>query len=298
MTGRGTATWLAGHRLEPSDEPGGLLRAVRYGDGIFATLRIEEGRLLDAERHSARLTRGADQLELDPPEGFEDEATIPDRLATIASDLAAIAAGTVAVERRDGVLRCQWSAAGESRGYGRDRRSVALVEFSPTPAPRNPVLRILPDGAVPPPAMPGIKSCNAIPHVLAARHAMRLGVDEVVRMHQGRITEGAASNLFFEQDGRLRTPADVLPLYPGVVRERVIEAAAEIGIEVEEGEWTPGDLLNGQGALLTNSVRGVEVVSRVDDREFGPTPLIRALADSVRASRHAGATPIRRLSDE
>jgi branched-chain amino acid aminotransferase len=271
---------------------------VRYGDGIFATLRIEEGRLLDAERHAARLTRGAEQLELDPPEGFEDEATIPDRLATIASDLSAIAAGTGAADRRDGVLRCQWSAAGESRGYGRDRRSVALVEFSLAPAPRTPVLRILSDEAVPPPAMPGIKSCNAIPHVLAARHARRLGVDEVVRMHQGRITEGAASNLFFELNGRLRTPADFLPLYPGVVRERVIEAAAEIGIEVEEGEWTPGDLLSGQGALLTNSVRGVEVVTRVDDRELGPTPLIRALADSVRAARHAGATPIRRRGDE
>jgi 4-amino-4-deoxychorismate lyase len=293
MTREGAATWLEGRLVAPADGAGPLLRGLRYGDGIFATLRIEDGELLDAKRHAARLTRGAERIELDPPEGFETEAAIPDRLAAIASDLSAIAAGPGAVDRLDGVLRCQWSAAGESRGYGRDRRSVALVEYSLAPAPRNPVLRILPDGAVAPPAMPGIKSCNALPHVLAARHALRLGVDEVVRVHRGRITEGAASNLFFEQDGRLRTPTDALPLYPGVVRERVMEAAAALCMEVEEGEWTPGDLLECQGAMLTNSVRGIEVVRRVDDLELGLTPRIRELVSALQTARQADALPIR-----
>ncbi len=295
MTRGGTAVWLAGHRLEPGDEFGLLLRALRYGDGIFATLRIEAGRLLDADRHSVRLARGAEQLELDPPEGFEEVAAIPDRLAAIASNLAAIDADPGSGDRLDGVLRCQWSAVGDSRGYGRSRDSVALVEFSPAPSPRSPVVRVLPGDVLPPPAMPGIKSCSAISHVLAARQAIRSDGDEVVRVHAGRITEGSASNLFFERDGRLLTPADTLPLYPGVVRERVIEAAARLGIEVAEGDWTPDDLRGCDSVVLTNSVRGVEVVARLEDREMEPTPMIRELVAAVRAARHADAIRIRAM---
>ena len=275
--------WLGGHPLEPGVGLTSLLRAVRYGDGIFATLRIEDGRLLDAERHAARLLGGAERLGLAPPEGFESEEVIPARLAAIAAELSAGA------ER---VLRCQWSPEGGSRGYGRGRSAVALVELSPVAPARVPRLRVLLDGSVPPPALPEIKSCSAISHVLAANEALRLGVDEVVRVHDGRITECAASNLFFEQEGRLLTPADSLPLYPGVVRRRVMDVAAALGIEVESGDWTPEDLLGCDGVILTNSVRGVEIVAGLEDRGLGPTPLTRELVSAVREARHADALPI------
>ncbi|MCL7990672.1 MAG: aminotransferase class IV [marine benthic group bacterium] len=276
------AVWLEGRPFVPGGNLESLLRALRYGDGLFATLRIEKRRLLGAKRHAARLLAGAERLGLAPPEGFEREEVIPARLAAIAAELDASA---------EGVLRCQWSAEGTSRGYGRGRNSIALVEFSPVPPPRIPSLRVLPDGSVPPATLPGIKSCNAISHVLAANEALRLGVDEVVRVHDGRITECAASNLFFEREGLLLTPADSLPLYPGVVRQRVMEVAAALGIEIVKGEWTPEDLLACDGLILTNSVRGVEFVAGLDDRELGTTPLTRELVSAVRAARQADALP-------
>lgn len=278
-----TRAWFNGRPLAPGGELTSLLRALRYGDGLFATLRIEEGRLLDGKRHAAKLLEGADRLGLAPPEGFEEEEAIPARLAAIAVDLSA---------GGEGVIRFQWSSEGGSRGYGRGRSSVAFVEISPVPPPRDPLLRVLRDGSVPSPALPGIKSCSALAHVLAANEALRLGVDEVVRTHDGKITECAASNLFFEREGRLLTAADSLPLYPGVVRHRVMEAGAALGIEIEPGDWSPEELRGCDGVILTNSVRGVEIVAGLDDRELGATPLTREIVSVVRAARHADALPI------
>ena len=286
MSAGGRRFWLAGRASEPDADYRLLNRAVHYGDGLFASMRIEGGRLLDPRLHAARLLAGADRLMLAPPAGFEDEARIVDQLLAIADRLGVGADA-------DTVLRCQWSAAGQTRGYGRERESVVLVEMFPVPDVRRPVVRVLPDGAVPLPAIPHVKSCSALPHVLAARQAGRLGVDEAIRVHDGCLAEAIASNLFFERGGRLFTPGPELPLYPGILRQRVLEAAREVGIEAIEGRWSADDLLECEGAFLTNSVRGLEVVARLEDRGLAETPVIERVAGAVRELRDADAIPIR-----
>ena len=285
MNAGGRRIWLAGRASEPDADYRLLNRAVHYGDGLFASMRIQRGRLLDARLHASRLLAGADRLMLAPPPGFEDETRTVDQLLVIADRLGVGADG-------DSVLRCQWSAAGQTRGYGRERESVLLVELFPVPDVRRPVVRLLPDGAVPLPAIPQVKSCSALPHVLAARQAGRLGVDEAIRVHDGCLTEAIASNLFFERGGRLLTPDPELPLYPGILRQRVLEAAAQIGIETVEGRWSADDLRQCEGAFLTNSVRGLEVVARLEERELAATPLIERVAGAVRELRDADAIPI------
>ena len=72
--------WIAGQVLESGYESGVLRRALRYGDGLFATLRIDAGQLLDAERHAGRLLSGAAGIGLDPPPGWPDINQIVERL--------------------------------------------------------------------------------------------------------------------------------------------------------------------------------------------------------------------------
>ncbi len=72
--------WLNGQVHEVVGPLDAVRRAIRYGDGIFATLRIDAGRLLDAGRHAARLLAGAEAIELEPPSGFLDEREIIERL--------------------------------------------------------------------------------------------------------------------------------------------------------------------------------------------------------------------------
>lgn len=277
--------WLAGHVHESGNETAVLRRALRYGDGLFATLRIDAGRLLDAERHAGRLLAGATGIGLNPPPGWLDTEEIVERLLEAAVDLGARPGSA-------GVLRCQWSATDIGRGFGRSGDSLALAELSEAPAARHLRVRVLDSDAVPRPSIPHIKTCSALPHVIAAGHAARLDVDEVIRVYDGWLAEAVAANLFFELRGRLFTPGAELPLYPGVIRQRVIEEAHALDVEVVEGRWKASDLSECDGAFLTGSVRGIEPVLTLDGRSLQPTPLIDALSSAIADVRRAESTPL------
>lgn len=284
---RSRPVWLAGgvrrRAMVPADE-----RAFRYGDGTFVTLRAERGRLLDAAAHLERLSFACGVLGLEPP----PEAAL-DRLLDI---LPRLGAGG----RAASVVRVQASAGPSARSYARPSgtRSWALVEVFPPPSPRRlVVVTAPPDLRLPPPAVPGVKSCSALPAVLAARAAERLGAHEVLRVEGGRLTEAAAANLFWIRDGVLRTPAASLPLYPGVTRSVVLEAARGIGLAVEEGRFPPDALEEAEAVFLTNAVRGVERIRRLDGREPGWPETARALARAaaqLRRERGAALGPPRR----
>jgi branched-subunit amino acid aminotransferase/4-amino-4-deoxychorismate lyase len=273
--------WREGRIVEDDTS---AARATRYGDGLFATLRVADGHLLDARRQAVRLLAGAALLELDPPPGWEDPEAVVRHLLEAAAALGA----------RDGeaVLRCQWSAAPGARGYGRGRASSARVERFPVPPSRSLRVAVLDDGEVPPPALPGVKSCSALAHVLAARAAARRTAPEAVRVFGGHVAEAVSANLFWIEAGRLRTPATDLPLYPGIVRARTIEAAGTLGLSIEEGRWSPADLGRADGAALTGSVRGVERIETLAGIELAGAPELQAVADEVARARRADATPV------
>ncbi|MGW8282491.1 MAG: aminotransferase class IV [Gemmatimonadota bacterium] len=285
MAGARAAVWLDGRVLDVPEPLEGLRRTVRYGDGLFATLRIEAGRILDAELHAARLLSGAAELGLNPPTGFDGQRQIIERLQVASVDLGADG-------KADCVLRCQWSASGSERGFGRSDDSVALIELAPVPATRVLKVRVLDRHVLPRPAIPHVKSCSAVAHVIAASAASSLGVEEAIRVYDGWVAEGVSANLFFELDDRLLTPEVSLPLYPGIVRQRVIEQAGILGIEVIEGRWTADELRACDGAFLTGSVRGVEHILALDDRPLAPTPLVESVARATSEARRATATAL------
>jgi branched-subunit amino acid aminotransferase/4-amino-4-deoxychorismate lyase len=101
-----------------------------------------------------------------------------------------------------------------------------------------------------------------------------------------------SANLFFEREGQLLTPELRLPLYPGIVRHRVLAAAEALDLGVREGRFSASDLLGCDAAILTNSVRGVETVASIDGRPLGATPLVDRVSSAVRAAREKDAVPL------
>ncbi len=258
-------------------------RTFRYGDGIFATLRLEGGLLLDGAAHLARIALGARAVELAVPKAVRTAEGLRAVLRELGVDSSTSA-----------IVRIQISAAPSSRGFARteDETSWELVELFPQPRSRRPSIVVLADGEIPVPALPSIKSCSALSHVLCGRAAARRGADEAVRVHDGVLTEASASNLFWLDRGALRTPSEDLPLYPGVTREVALRVAADIGLTTEEGGYGAEALTQAEGAFLTNAVRGIEPVARIDGRGLDwPEPL-EILRNAVDQARLEAAIPV------
>lgn len=267
-------------------------RALRYGDGVFVTLGIRDGILLDAALQMRRLRDAAARIGLLPPPLFDDVDDAPWVLAALLEDLAADA-------RTNATARLQWSAGPGPRGFGRDEvRAEAMLDLGPAPEPRRPSVVVLDERDAPLPALPRLKTCSALAQVLCERAARTAGADTGIRTHGGLMLETGSANLFWLTDAGLHTPAADLSLYAGSVRERVIECALGAGLPVEEGDYSP-DALNGvEGLLLTNAARGVEIASALEGRRLpDPPDVALALADAVAARREAAGVVLGRGSD-
>jgi branched-chain amino acid aminotransferase/4-amino-4-deoxychorismate lyase len=64
----------------------------------------------------------------------------------------------------------------------------------------------------------------------------------------------------------------------GIMRARVLEAAAALGIEAVEVRAGPAALEAAEALLLTNSLMGVREVGWMEGRAFGPHALAAALS--------------------
>jgi branched-subunit amino acid aminotransferase/4-amino-4-deoxychorismate lyase len=284
--------WAAG-RVRPAGEFGPDLaeRSFRYGDGVFATIALGDGHLLDGSAHLDRLARSVAAVGLSMPaavESVESVARVLDRMRV--------------GEDSDGVVRIQVSAGPGGRGFGRPWGHEAgslirptpweLVEWLPAPPSRRLTVAILGDGEVPCPALPAVKSCSALAHVLCAAAAERRGTAEALRVADGVVLEASAANVFWASGEALYTPAADLPLYPGVTRDVVVAVAARSGWSVRHGAFAPDEIQRAEGAFLTNAARGIEPIAELDGSELGWPAELEDLRCAVDRHRAAGALRI------
>lgn len=107
--------------------------------------------------------------------------------------------------------------------------------------------------------------------ILASQEAKAKVFDEALLTDMnGFIAEGPGANMFFEKDGKLFTPAPG-NILPGITRATVLEIAAELGIPVEEGQYTIQQLKTADAAFFCGTAAEVIGWDSIDNTKF-PTP--------------------------
>ncbi len=243
-----------------------LMRGLVYGDGVFRTLRVRQGRVVAVADQWALLQADAHRLgiDIDPLEQWLADSA---PLLETAPPLAAL----------------RWIAvrANEGRGYRPvSAASVRVVDLSAVVPPAAEPLRIFisPQPAVEQPGFGGIKHLNRLPQVLAS-HGWPDGMDETVLCDaDGHLVSGSRSTLFWVEGGRLFTPVVAASGVQGFVRRWVLRTALEHGLEVAEVRVDPVALTTASEVLLGNSVMGLQAVGSVDECRFeAPGPVARML---------------------
>jgi branched-chain amino acid aminotransferase len=126
----------------------------------------------------------------------------------------------------------------------------------------------------------GIKSLSYAANMLAGRLAREQGFDEAILVTpHGRVLEAPTSSLFYVSDGRLLTPPLDEHILASITRALVIEVTG-----AEERACTLEELYEADEVFLASTVREVQRISAVDDREYsGPTPVSDSARDAVMA---------------
>ena len=249
-------------------------RGLRYGDGLFESIRIDAGRPVWWEEHRQRLARGCAVLGLDMP----PPALLADELAQLCSS-------------ENGVLRLLLTRADAARGYApaaaATTRRILVFSDAPPVAATPLVLGLATLRLGIQPQLAGLKHLNRLEQVLAARECAELGVDECLLLDaDGAVTCGIAGNLFIVSNGRLRTPLLDRCGIAGTCREWILRTHS--GVREERLDSTAVDAAD--ELFLCNSVRGILPVGQLGARRLPvgalTLALMQRLAEEQPALRH------------
>lgn len=230
--------------------------AVLRGFGIFDYTRTYGGRPFKLAEHLARLSRSAAMLDLALPWSESEIGEIV--LETLRRNQLPEAGVRVVVtggDSRDGIM------PGDH-----PRLLVLITPFRPSPeiwySEGVKIITVEEERY-----LPGAKSINYIPAILALREARRLNaVDALYVDRSGAVREGTTTNYFIFSGGRLITPED--RLLWGITRQVILELARE-DFPVEIREIRRDELYSADEIFLASSNKEVCPVVQVDDRTIG-----------------------------
>jgi len=222
-------------------------RALTHGLGLYETLKLVSGVPVFFEEHVARLDRGLETLGLERPASRVEMAAQITRISQ--------ATGVA-----DGACRVLVTA-GAPGG-----RPNLLIQTDQRLFPARPLRVITFQGVR---IRAELKAMTVMQSYLAQRAATAAGVDDAVLVDdEGRMFEGATSNLFLVRGGGLVTPPAEGAILPGVLRAKVEELGSAAGLTIVEAYARVADLRPDDGLLLTSSVRGIVMVANVDGRDL------------------------------
>ncbi len=231
-------------------------RGLQYGDGLFETMRCEQGRVRWFDRHLARLGRGCERLGIAAPAGELLRAEAESLAATLPRALV-----KVIVTR----------GAATARGYrpNGDEQPTRIVSIHPWP-PASPAefragLSTVALGVNP--LLAGLKHLNRLEQVLAQRAAARAGLHEVLMRCGGdNVVCGSMSNVFVWRGAELLTP----PLgdcgVEGVMRSLVMTVAARCGLSIRVAPLSVPQLAEAPAMFVTNVRLGIQPVHWYEGR--------------------------------
>jgi aminodeoxychorismate lyase len=247
-------------------------RSFLYGDGLFETVRVLDGKLFRWPQHLDRLERGARYLKISLP--FSRHA-----LSRFAQQL---------IRRNkssNALLRLTLSRGVGKRGYSPTLANSPVLAMSVHPAPELGDGQIcqwdlitashrLPAGET----LAMFKSCNKLPQVLARAEADAAGAHEALLLNtDGFVVEGSGSNLFWIHQGAVCTPPLGVGILEGVTRALVLEICDSLRIRRREMNLNPKALKSTQGVFLTLSSFGVVEVKSLDGRALACSPLTHTI---------------------
>ncbi len=244
-------------------------RVFEHGLGLFETFRSWDGRAPLLGRHLGRLRASAKALEI-PLEGV----LLPDQHA-VAELLDAAGTGG------DALLRLTLTGGSGSAA------PVAWLTARPLPPRESLPLSVATRVGCAEPSMHRHKMLNYWGRRTAFERAREQGEDEVLLASpEGYVWEGSRNNLLVVTAGRARlveTPDLHGPVLPGIMRRIALDFLRDQGYAIEERNVNLRELFDAEAVYLTNSVRGVRPVGRIDGRPIRTSrdELTRLLVDEL-----------------
>jgi len=247
-------------------------RAFLYGDGLFETMRVANGKPFRWWQHLERLRNGGDFLGIKLP--FACKTLEPQAQELITRN-----------QMPEALLRLTVSRGVGLRGYSPSGAVQPTVVMTLHPLPAMPSVGWklhtssfrLPAGE----PLAHFKTANKLAQILARAEADAVGADEALLCNtDGHVVEGASSNLFWLEGDTVCTPPLASGILAGVTRAVTLELCAQLRIPTAERQLTTEALRRTEGLFLTLSSLGIVPIRELDGAGLPTLSRIAELAQN------------------
>lgn len=228
--------------------PASLDRGLQFGDGVFETMLLHNGKVVSISRHMQRLQLSIQRLALPEIADFETKLHC------------AITALQQAAGLQNGIVKLIYTRGAAGRGYlpiNTEACWYVTLNSITTAAHQGLKIAIAETQTGIQKQMAGLKHLNRLENVLARIECEALGCDEILMLNAfDQVIEASAHNVFLIIHGQLCTPELNLSGVSGIMRARVLDFCARQGITCSERVIQRDELPDVTSILLTNSING------------------------------------------
>jgi branched-chain amino acid aminotransferase len=233
-------------------------RGHLYGDGLFETIRIFNGKPINVEIHIMRLIEGMTVLKMRVPNYFTVDFFSRRILELI--DKSQITEGgriRLSIDRaRGGTYKPETNEV----TYFLEAYSIPQNEF--TLNSKGLEIDLYTAVCKQNNIFSNFKTKNGLVYVMGAIEAKEKGLDDLLITDQkGNILESTSSNLFLVSNGVLYTPGLDEGCLGGTMRMTIINLAIANKVKVYESSITPQNILVADEIFFTNAINGIAWVS-------------------------------------
>lgn len=239
-------------------------RSFLYGDGLFETIRVSEGRALFLRAHFERLSKGLQILQL-------QKTTQP----LTYHQFEVIIKGFIAQQSTANLrIRSTFFRRLGGRYTPQHHEFEYHLEATPLAGPAYPIptqpltIGIAQQVRLSTDVLSNLKTTSALPYVMAGLEKKKEGWDDALLLnHQGYIAEAIAANVFLKIGKQIVTPALNQGCVAGVMRQQLLQLLPILGYSIKEEVIDPKQLHKADEIWLSNALQGIVGVHQWVDRK-------------------------------
>jgi len=232
-------------------------RAFKFGDGLFESMRMCNGKLQFAEQHADRLRAGMKALKM---EGYAllDEYFLRQKTAELLKK-----------NRFNGNVRFRLTVYRDGEGLytpqnnkvGYLLEGIQLDQSIYELNQKGLIIDVYDELTKPINKLSNYKTSNALLYVMAGLYQKQHRLDEAILLNQqGFLCESTSSNLFVVYQKQIYTPALSEGCVAGVMRSIVLQLAKTHNFPLIEAQINPEILNEAEEVFVTNASTGIRWV--------------------------------------
>lgn len=244
-------------------------RSFLYGDGIFETLKVVNGKILFSEEHYFRLMASMRIVRMKIPmdftlEFFENQVISLTDVLSISNS----ARVRITVFRNEGGL---YLPDQNTVSYVIEATSLASKKYEI--AQDNFEVDLFKDSYVSAQLLSTLKTTSKILNVTASIFAKENDLNTCLLLNDKKnVVEAIAGNLFMLTGNKLITPPISEGCLNGIMRKQIIKVMKDFPeIEFSEAIISPFDLQKADELFVTNVIQGIQPITKYRKKEFKTT---------------------------